>query len=81
LAGTHSPIHAADLPHNRQFDSEARDAGQWFYFAALEGPWRRIATLWLDDASLSAAELQTHLEPWAELAPVGGTTMDAQGNL
>jgi sugar lactone lactonase YvrE len=70
-----SPLHVNADP------LEVSPDGQWFYFAALEGPWWRIATRWLDDASLSDAELQTHLEPWADLPPVGGTTMDAKGNL
>jgi sugar lactone lactonase YvrE len=60
---------------------EVSPDGAWLYFASLEGPWWRIATRWLDDESLSDAELQKHLEPWADLPPVGGTTMDAEGNL
>jgi len=60
---------------------EVSPDGQWFYFASLEGPWSRVETRWLDDASLSDAELQKHVEPWIDLPPVGGTTMDHQGNL
>jgi sugar lactone lactonase YvrE len=54
---------------------------KWLYFASLEGPWWALETRWLDDPSLSDQQLQGHLEPWVDLPPVGGTTMDAQGNL
>jgi len=60
---------------------EVSPDGKWFYFASLEGPWSRIETRWLDDASLSDSELQKHLEPWIDLPPVGGTAIDGQGNL
>lgn len=60
---------------------EVSPDGDWLYFASLEGPWWRIGTRWLDDASLSDTELAEHLEPWVDLPPVGGTTMDAAGNL
>lgn len=60
---------------------EVSPDGRWFYFATLEGPWWRVETRWLDDAALTDPQLQSHLEPWVDLPPVGGTTMDAQGNL
>lgn len=55
--------------------------GRWLYYAPLEGPWSRIETRYLDDASLGDAELAAHVEPWADLPPVGGTVMDADGSL
>ena len=60
---------------------EVSPDGKWLYFASLEGPWWRIGTRWLDDTSLSDADLAKHLEPWVDLPPVGGTAMDANGNL
>ncbi|MET0405907.1 MAG: L-dopachrome tautomerase-related protein, partial [Cystobacter sp.] len=38
--------------------------GRWLYFASLHGPWSRIETRWLDDASLSPEALASHVEPW-----------------
>lgn len=55
--------------------------GRWLYYAPLEGPWSRIETRHLDDASLGDAALAAHVEPWADLPPVGGTVMDADGSL
>lgn len=60
---------------------EVSPDGKWFYFASLEGPWWRIETRWLDDASLTDQQLLSHLQPWVDLPPVGGTTMDPHGNL
>jgi len=55
--------------------------GQSFYFGTLEGPWSQIQTRWLDDFSVDAATLAAQVKPWADLPPVGGTAMDANGNL
>ncbi|OJH36542.1 L-dopachrome tautomerase-related protein [Cystobacter ferrugineus] len=55
--------------------------GRWLYFASLHGPWSRIETRWLDDASLSPEAVLSHVEPWADLPPTGGTALDAHGNL
>ena len=55
--------------------------GRWLHFAPLEGPWSRIETRYLDDASLGDGELAAHVEAWADLPPVGGTVMDADGSL
>lgn len=60
---------------------EVSPDGRWFYFASLEGPWWRIETRYLDDASLPSKALEAHVEPWLDLPPVGGTTMDGKGNL
>lgn len=53
----------------------------WFYFGTLEGPWSRIETRWLDDATASSETVNTQVQPWADLPPVGGTAMDANGDL
>ncbi|MBM7116213.1 L-dopachrome tautomerase-related protein [Archangium primigenium] len=55
--------------------------GQWLYFASLHGPWSRIETRWLRDASLSPEAVASHVEPWADLPPTGGTALDANGDL
>ena len=55
--------------------------GQWLYFASLHGPWSRIETRWLDDANLSPEAVASHVEPWADLPPTGGTALDANGDL
>lgn len=55
--------------------------GQWLYFAPLSGPWSRVETRWLDDTTITPDQLATKVEPWADLPPVGGTTMDANGDL
>jgi hypothetical protein len=55
--------------------------GKWFYFGPLEGPWSRIETRWLDDFSLSPADIVAKVEPWADLPPTGGTAMDRNGDL
>jgi Major royal jelly protein len=60
---------------------EVSPDGEWFYFGTLEGPWSRIATSWLDDFSASPETVASKVEPWADLPPVGGTTMDADGDL
>jgi hypothetical protein len=60
---------------------EVSPDGQYLLYASLEGPWSRIGTRWLDDPTLSAADLASHVEPWADLPPVGGTTMGADGTL
>ena len=60
---------------------EVSPDGEWFYFGTLEGPWSRIATRWLDDFSAPVGTLTAKVEPWADLPPVGGTVMAADGSL
>jgi hypothetical protein len=55
--------------------------GRWLYFGPLEGPWSRIETQYLDDPALPAADLASKVEPWADLPPIGGSVMDANGDL
>ncbi|MFY1663418.1 L-dopachrome tautomerase-related protein [Pseudomonas sp. Pseu.R1] len=59
---------------------ETSHDGKWLYFAALEGPWYRIETRWLNDPKLSPAVLAEKIEFWRDLPPVGGTALDKQGN-
>jgi hypothetical protein len=54
---------------------------RWLYFGPLAGPWSRIETRWLDDPVVSPDMLTTKVEPWADLPPVGGTAIDANGDL
>lgn len=60
---------------------EVSPDGKYLYFGPLNGPWSRIETRFLDDAALSEAELVKQVQPWADLPPVGGTSMDKHGNL
>jgi len=55
--------------------------GTWLYYGTLEGPWSRIETRFLDDPALSPGELASRVEPWADLAPIGGAVMDGGGRL
>ncbi|WP_394843059.1 major royal jelly family protein [Pendulispora brunnea] len=60
---------------------EVSPDGKYLYYAPLHGPWSRIETRWLDDASLNPADLAAKVEPWADLPPTGGTAMMANGDL
>lgn len=60
---------------------EVSPDGVWFYFGTLEGPWSRIETRWLDDATASSETVNMQVQPWADLPPVGGTAMDTNGDL
>jgi hypothetical protein len=59
---------------------EVSPDGVWFYFGTLEGPWSRIETRWLDDFTASSETVVSKVEPWTDLPPVGGTTMDTNGD-
>jgi sugar lactone lactonase YvrE len=54
--------------------------GKYLYFGPLSGPMYRIETRYLDDTTLSDAELARHVSRWFDLPPVGGTAMDDEGN-
>jgi hypothetical protein len=60
---------------------EVSPDGAWFYYGSLHGPWSKLQTRYLDDASLGGAELGALVEPWADLPPVGGAVMDHKGDL
>ena len=53
----------------------------WLLYGPLEGPWSRVPTRLLDDPATDAATLDEAVEPWADLPPVGGTTMGPDGSL
>lgn len=55
--------------------------GERFLFGPLEGPWVQVETRFLDDDRLSSDEIAKHIEPWADLPPIGGAAMDGAGNL
>jgi len=69
------PLHVNSDPF------EVSPDGRWLYYAPLEGPWSRIPTRVLDDPSLTPAEIEASVEPWADLPPTGGTVMDKDGSL
>ena len=52
--------------------------GRYLYFGPLNGPWSRIETKWLEGRS---SDVASHVEPWADLPPFGGTTMAPNGDL
>lgn len=60
---------------------EVSPDGQWLYFQPLAGPMYRIATRWLDDSSVDAGVLSHQVEFWYSTPPLGGTAIDASGNL
>lgn len=60
---------------------EVSPDGKWLYFGPLEGPWSQVPTVLLDDPDVSSADLSAAVQPWADLPPIGGSTMDTTGNL
>ncbi|MBO4223856.1 L-dopachrome tautomerase-related protein [Bradyrhizobium neotropicale] len=60
---------------------EVSPDGRYLYFGSLHGPWSRIETRLLDDPGISASELASNVEAWADLPPVGGTAMAPDGTL
>jgi len=60
---------------------EVTPDGQWLLYGPLSGPWSRIPTALLDDPSVAPGQLASAAERWADLPPVGGTTMGPDGSL
>ncbi|GLQ64263.1 yellow [Gluconobacter cerinus] len=60
---------------------EVSPDGKWLYFGPLEGPWSQVPTVLLDDPNVSSADVSAAVQPWADLPPIGGSVMDAAGNL
>ncbi len=61
---------------------ETSPDGRVLYFGPLSGPMSQIETRYLDDESLSEQQIAGHVTPWfVDMPPVGGTAMDAEGNL
>lgn len=71
--GTQVRVHADQL--------ELSPDGATLYYQPASGPMSRIATRWLDDASLTPAELASHVEPFADTPTTGGTAIDAAGRV
>jgi sugar lactone lactonase YvrE len=55
--------------------------GEWLLYGPLHGPWSRVPTGVLNDATLAPAQVAAAVEPFAELPPMGGSAIDAAGNL
>lgn len=55
--------------------------GSTLYFGPLSGPLSQIQTRYLDDDSLSDAQLAQHVSIWFDNPPIGGTAMGADGSL
>ncbi|WP_246792395.1 SMP-30/gluconolactonase/LRE family protein [Burkholderia perseverans] len=55
--------------------------GRWLYWASPTGPVRRIETRWLDDPSLTDADLVRRVEHVHDNRFAGGCAMDSAGNL
>ncbi|NVN02586.1 MULTISPECIES: L-dopachrome tautomerase-related protein [Asaia] len=60
---------------------EVSPDGKTLYFGPLEGPWSQVPTAALDDAALPPDKLAAQVTFWADLPPVGGSTMDRKGRL
>jgi hypothetical protein len=51
------------------------------YYGPLSGPWSQVPTRLLDDQGAPAAALAAAVKPWIDLPPIGGSVLDAKGNL
>lgn len=60
---------------------EVSPDGRWLYFQPLAGPMYRIATRWIDDPAVASKTVSRHVTFWFNTPPLGGTAIDAQGNL
>ncbi|MFT9160718.1 MAG: L-dopachrome tautomerase-related protein [Acetobacter sp.] len=60
---------------------EVSPDGKWLFFGPLEGPWSQVPTALLDDPDVSSTDLSAAVRLWADLPPIGGSTMDTAGNL
>lgn len=60
---------------------EVTPDGAYLYFQPLPGPLYRVATKLLDDPAVPAAALSKGVEFWYDTPSLGGTAIDAAGNL
>ncbi|MET8529702.1 L-dopachrome tautomerase-related protein [Micromonospora sp. NPDC005172] len=60
---------------------EVSPDGRWLYYQPASGGMSRIGTRWLDDPTLSPAELARRVEPWWDTPSTGGTAIDALGTI
>jgi hypothetical protein len=72
-AGKPIVIHADQL--------ELPKDGRWLYYQPCSGPMSRIETKYLDDESLSADELASHVESFSDTHSTGGTAIDSEGTI
>ncbi len=71
--GTEVRVHADQL--------ELSPDGATLYYQPASGPMSKIATKYLDDASLNDSQLATHVESFFDSPTTGGTCIDADGNV
>ena len=60
---------------------EVSPNGGTFYYQPASGPLARIGTRWLDDPTLSAAEVAKHAHVWVDTPTSGGTAIAADGTI
>jgi len=60
---------------------EVSPDGKYYYFQPASGPMYRIETQYLNDASISAADLARKVQFFFDSPTTGGTAMDADGNI
>ena len=60
---------------------EVSPDGTILYYCPCSGPTSRIETKYMDDATLSDAELATHVRPFYDNPTIGGTCIDDQGRV
>ena len=60
---------------------EVSPDGRWFYYQPSCGLMARIDTRYLDDPSLSQAEVSAHIELFAATPSTGGTAIAADGSI
>lgn len=60
---------------------EVSPEGRWLYFQPLAGPMYRIATESIDDSAVDPSSVAQHVTFWYDTPPLGGTAIDATGNL
>jgi len=54
---------------------------EWLFYGPLSGPWSKIPTSVLKDSSLSAEQVSSAIQPFADIPPTGGCAMDESGNI
>ena len=60
---------------------EVSPDGKLLYYCPCSGPTSRIETRYLDDPSLTDAQLAEHVQPFYDNATIGGTAIDDQGRV
>ena len=67
------------LVHADQLEVNAD--GSLLYFMPCSGPSWQVETKYVDDATLSDKELARHVRPFFDNPTIGGTAIDAAGNV